>query len=598
MGGRVRDLVAILVATCALVLGVNTWNGSPDPGIRLRPVNGLLYLESLGRYPSDYNYSGAEPGMVVVSMAGRTLIQLPEWQQLKSGGWVLVSPNSNLGDGSTGGDEGPIEPVPSIPTPEPTPVPATSTVTPGILPLSVSDLEDLSLATYSEMILMWPSDLDRALAPGEYPDTRSLDPSQLRQPLWNSSASVLLGLALLIAGAIWLVSGQAGQSLATLAIPLATAVSVPLILLPAQLSLSPLAGGAVAILLALAMLPLATGFRTFIEDARLRGWATWASAGAFACAVVVGLLVAADPDRPLLGSAPGLRWASLAAIALVPGVVAARPVTLASLAEAGTTSRRLVERAELLVAAVTPAIALITIIATGYVPLVLPLLAWIAVVLAGAKFTIRPLARIATRASLQRDLVVAAMEAERARLAADLHDDALQDVTMLMRRLETAGDSEGADMARTVADRLRTISGDLRLPILDDLGVGPALDWLVTRIERMSGGAVRLELADGRRPPPDVELAVFRVAQEALANAVKHGRPPIVVRYHASESGVSLSVDDAGPGIDAAAAEAAPANGHFGMLNMQQRAEQIGAILDVRRWPSGGTHVALEWRPR
>src|SRR5207253_11463088 len=128
------------------------------------------------------------------------------------------------------------------------------------------------------------------------------------------------------------------------------------------------------------------------------------------------------------------------------------------------------------------------------------LLIWIAVVLAAAKFTLRPLARIATRASLQRDLVVAAMEAERARLAADLHDDALQDVTMLMRRLEAAGDPEGADMARTVADRLRTISGDLRLPILDDLGVAPALDWLVTRVERMTGGDVRLDVTDGRRP--------------------------------------------------------------------------------------------------
>ena len=61
---------------------------------------------------------------------------------------------------------------------------------------------------------------------------------------------------------------------------------------------------------------------------------------------------------------------------------------------------------------------------------------------------------------------------------------------------------------------------------------------------------------------------------------------------------MSLSIDDAGPGIPEDAGAAAETGGHFGLLNMQQRAEQIGAILDIRRWPSGGTHVALDWRPR
>jgi signal transduction histidine kinase len=212
------------------------------------------------------------------------------------------------------------------------------------------------------------------------------------------------------------------------------------------------------------------------------------------------------------------------------------------------------------------------------------------------RFTVRPLARLANRATLQRDLIVAATEAERARVAADIHDDALQELTMLVQRLDTAGDTEGADIARTVSDRLRAICGDLRLPILDDLGVGPALDWLVLRIERLAGGEVRLERSDGARPPADVELAFFRVAQEALANAVKHGSPPIVVRYASTTSTVSLSIDDAGPGIAADAGAEAERSGHFGLLNMQQRAEAIGAILDVRRWPTGGTHVALEWR--
>ena len=110
---------------------------------------------------------------------------------------------------------------------------------------------------------------------------------------------------------------------------------------------------------------------------------------------------------------------------------------------------------------------------------------------------------------------------------------------------------------------------------------------------------MRLERTDGTRPPPDVELAIFRVAQEALANAVKHGQPPIVVRYRTTESGASLSIDDSGPGHRPGRRARPPnAASTSGCSNMQQRAEQIGAILDIRRWPSGGTHVALEWRQR
>jgi signal transduction histidine kinase len=293
-------------------------------------------------------------------------------------------------------------------------------------------------------------------------------------------------------------------------------------------------------------------------------------------------------------------YALVAACVVIPGLAAAGPLrrsdTASSAADGvGTTGGRLLQSAELAVAGFTPVMALLT---GPRDLLLLPLSVWVFAVFVASRSTIRPLARLAVRAQLQRDLIVAATEAERARVAADIHDDALQELTLLVHRLDEAGDEEGAGIARTVSDRLRAICGDLRLPILDDLGVGPALDWLVLRIERLSGGEVRLERSDPARPPADVELAFFRIAQEALGNAVKHGQPPIVVRYHATEGGASLSVDDAGPGIAADAATKAELDGRFGLLNMHQRAEAIGAILDIRRWPGGGTHVALEWRPR
>jgi signal transduction histidine kinase len=339
------------------------------------------------------------------------------------------------------------------------------------------------------------------------------------------------------------------------------------------------------------MVPLALALLDRIDDPEERRTVAILTAGVVIVAATVAVGLTAMEPRSGTGFAS---WALTGAVPLVAGLAAAGPVAAGGVLNGSPTSGRLLQSTEFAVAGVTPMVAL----ATDQPPYLFPFGLWVVLVLVAGRFTIRPLARLATRAQLQRDLVVAATEAERARVAADIHDDALQELTLLVGRLDAAGDAEGAEIARTVSDRLRAICGDLRLPILDDLGVGPALDWLVLRIERLAGGEVRLERADGARPPPEVELAFFRIAQEALANAVKHGRPPIVVRYAATPSGASLSIDDAGPGIDPGAPAEAEQAGRFGLLNMAQRAEAIGAILDVRRWPAGGTHVALDWRPR
>jgi signal transduction histidine kinase len=279
----------------------------------------------------------------------------------------------------------------------------------------------------------------------------------------------------------------------------------------------------------------------------------------------------------------------VAFIALIPGV----PIALA---ETGGEPRAISSRVETLVVAVTPGAA-----ATMLVPSVGIILfgGWLVAVVVWRQFSVTPLIGFAQRSQLQRDLAVAAAETERARLAADLHDDALQQLTMLVRTLDESGQKDAAEQAREVATKLRSVVGDLRLPILDDLGAGAALEWLVARVEPLAGGPVKLERSDETRPPANVELAVFRVAQEALTNAIKHGKPPIAVRYDVRTDGrVTLAIDDAGEGIPGEAADEAPRAGHFGLANMQQRAEQIGALLDVRRWPAGGTRVALEWRPQ
>jgi signal transduction histidine kinase len=412
----------------------------------------------------------------------------------------------------------------------------------------------------------------------------------------QSGNALLLGLALLVLAAWYFGTGRAGVTLQALAFPIAVAIATPLLVVPLDYKM-PMGYPVATAFAVAAVLLLAHGLSGLLPDPASRRLVRLGSISLAVFTVVVGFVMAGEPPPP--NGLATLRWAGLVLIPLLPAFAAARPAAPAALADGRSPSGRLIESSDLIFVGLTPGVAALAMtVRTDGEPFLLPILLWIGVLLAAAHFTVRPLARLATRANLQRDLVVAAMEAERARLAADLHDDALQDLTLLVRRLDAAGDAEGASQARAVADRLREICGDLRLPILDDLGVGPALDWLVLRIERLAGGEVRLERAEGERPPADVELAFFRVAQEALANAVKHGQPPIVVRYRATPSGASLSVDDAGTGIAPDAREEAATGGHFGLLNMQQRAEQIGAILDVRRWPAGGTHVALEWRAR
>jgi signal transduction histidine kinase len=223
-----------------------------------------------------------------------------------------------------------------------------------------------------------------------------------------------------------------------------------------------------------------------------------------------------------------------------------------------------------------------------------PILSWLGVIVV-ARWLRRPATRLAVRATHQRDLVVAATEAERARIAADVHDDALQDLTMLVRRLDAAGDTANAQAAREIAERLRAIVGDLRLPVLDDLGIGPALEWLCNRLDDPAGSITLDRLPDETRHPADVELAVFRIAQEALSNAIRHGAAPIIVRYVNGPDWVELEIDDCGSGIPAGAAEVAEQTGHMGLMNMAQRAEAIGGELKIGRRPGGGTRVSLIW---
>jgi signal transduction histidine kinase len=562
----VRDRIAIAVAMIAAVAGIVALSIAPyDSGIRLTVADGRIVVRDIDQHSYAFQ-GGIRTGMVVTELNGTTLLRLP----------ALVYPSVQPTPDADGNDVAPeaIGVDPAVPTP---------IVFPADQLNAIADRPILELQGIEPWALGQGS-AEAGWAINQFSDNG-------RYTLDQSLPAVFLGLAILLVAGWWLGSGRAGASLQSLAVPLSVATSTPFLVRPLEATWSPPLIALGAILLAIAMVPLAVGLIDRIADPEERRLVTLIATASTVGAVALGIGLAINEG--LIGSGPA-RWVLLGTIPLIPGLAAAGPIQPGLLQGAAPTSGRLLESTEYAVAGATPLVAL----ATDTSPYVVPFALWVAFLLVAGRFTVRPLARLANRATLQRDLVVAATEAERARVAADIHDDALQELTLLVQRLDTAGDTEGAEIARTVSDRLRAICGDLRLPILDDLGVGPALDWLVLRIERLAGGEVRLERSDGTRPPADVELAFFRVAQEALANAVKHGSPPIVVRYASTSTGVSLSIDDAGPGIAADAGVEAERSGHFGLLNMEQRAEAIGAILDVRRWPAGGTHVALEWRAR
>lgn len=562
-----RDRIAAIVAGIALVIALATVAlGRYESGVRLTTAGEYVVVSDVqGR--SVASQYGLRPGMIVTELGGVTLVRLP----------TTVWPQSEPTPDPLTGEVPPYEPIgiePAVPT---------------VVDIDPAGLAELLSRPVISLSAIEPAELSgsptQEIGPSVQLYDDGLDGIRMTMPL------LVVGLVLLLAIWWWMASGRSGEALRGMAAPLAVATAMPFIVKPLDATQAlPLATTSMA-LLAAGMLPLAHALIERIDDPEDRRLVTIVAGACAAAAVVIGAIASAT--EPWYGETP-TRLALIGAIAVIPGLAAAGPIRRTAGAGSLPTSGRLMESTEYAVIGLTPAVAL----ASSGAPFPLPLTIWFLLVLLAGRFTIRPLARLATRAALQRDLVVAATEAERARVAADIHDDALQELTLLVHRLDAAGDEEGAAMARTVSDRLRAICGDLRLPILDDLGVGPALDWLVLRIERLAGGEVRLERTEGTRPPADVELAFFRVAQEALANAVKHGRPPILVRYSTTPGGASLSIDDAGPGIDpdAGAPEGTDRAAHFGLLNMQQRAEAIGAILDVRRWPAGGTHVALEWR--
>jgi two-component system, NarL family, sensor kinase len=210
---------------------------------------------------------------------------------------------------------------------------------------------------------------------------------------------------------------------------------------------------------------------------------------------------------------------------------------------------------------------------------------------------------------------IAAQEAERRRLAADIHDGITQRLCSLRFHLDAAADALTAEpsfaaeqllVARTLArltlDEARVAINGLRPPVLDDLGLADSLASLARPARTMAGVEVLVDV-DECVLPGHVEVALYRIAQEALQNVVKHASASTVrLQLRRTGNSVVLEVADDGRGWDregrarsGAAADPMraddPARGGYGLQGMAERAELIGGGLTVTSRPGRGTTV-------
>ncbi|QJR11159.1 hypothetical protein DSM104443_02231 [Usitatibacter rugosus] len=205
--------------------------------------------------------------------------------------------------------------------------------------------------------------------------------------------------------------------------------------------------------------------------------------------------------------------------------------------------------------------------------------------------------------------LLSAQEDERRRIAGELHDDIGQSLTALkitLHRLAARTPvearpliDEGLRVTDDTLERLRLLIHDLRPPQLDALGLVDALGWLVERQRDATGTDIRFSFSgvEEHRPPPDIEVACFRVAQEGLSNATQHAKASmILVKLAYEDPLLKLVIQDDGAGFDEAAGRrSAIQSGSLGLVGMEERARLVGGRVRLTTAPGAGTTLSAQF---
>jgi signal transduction histidine kinase len=203
--------------------------------------------------------------------------------------------------------------------------------------------------------------------------------------------------------------------------------------------------------------------------------------------------------------------------------------------------------------------------------------------------------------------ITAAQEEERMRLAREIHDDTIQAVVALKQRLQLTSKSvrtasarsalkELEDLAEHTVENLRRLTRALRPIYLEDLGLVTALNMLANEFNQAGNLEVDFQLlGQERRLSSEVELALFRIAQEALNNVQHHAKAEHARVSITFDKDIKLEIADNGVGftVPKSPTEFAP-GGHFGLLGMRERADLIGARLEVESEIGKGTRLSVK----
>lgn len=228
---------------------------------------------------------------------------------------------------------------------------------------------------------------------------------------------------------------------------------------------------------------------------------------------------------------------------------------------------------------------------------------------AGALHQARLHRRLAARERMHEhfvERVIATQEAERRRMAGDIHDGISQRLISLSYYLDAAthaaGDGDPAEVAAQLArardllgfalDEARAAIGGLRPPVLDDLGLAGGLASLARSTPQID---IDVDLAD-HRLPEHVEIALYRIAQECLQNIAKHAQATsATLRFAVRDGDALLEVSDDGIGFDTSTATGSGPDEarRYGLQSMVERAELVGGRLRIRSQPGAGTTVTV-----
>ncbi len=211
--------------------------------------------------------------------------------------------------------------------------------------------------------------------------------------------------------------------------------------------------------------------------------------------------------------------------------------------------------------------------------------------------------RYHTRLQQMSSQVLSAHEGERRRIARELHDDTAQSLTSILvrlRLLERSADDpvirqnveELRELTAGALDSVRRMALDLRPSALDDLGLPAALNSYAEKYSQRWPIQVRFTTRGiRRRLPPETELVLYRVAQEALSNVAKHSSARSAeISLSRKSSVVTLTVQDDGRGFDTS--RVSPEDGRgLGLFGMKERVALVGGSLEIESTPRAGTSI-------